>query len=198
MFKIFDIPKNAGSLARYLNICLKSDKDIDAVILRNPYERFWSATKTVVDEISLFGGYPIDFTKKPIKSYKDLKFSIEDVINKSLTMLNNEIIDGHLQTQSEFIGDKKFHEILFVETLDIELKQLIEKYEISTIENFTIGKKVNKSPKERDEEAIEYIMNTPSVKSKLDEFYKKDFELYNNPNSIKKIDKIFINNGRTI
>ena len=76
MFKIFDIPKNAGSLSRYLNICLNSKENIDVVILRNPYERFWSATKTIVNEISLFGGYPIDFEKAPIKTYNGLDFEI--------------------------------------------------------------------------------------------------------------------------
>jgi hypothetical protein len=185
MLKIFDIPKNAGSLARYLNVCLNSNKDIDVVILRNPYERFWSATKTIVDEISLFGGYPIDFEKAPIKTYNGLNFEIEDVIGKSLSMLDDSPIDGHLQTQTEFIGDRKFDEVLFVENLDTQIEELIEKYNIQTIENFLVGKKVNVSPKERDEEAIDYIMNTLSVKLKLDSFYKDDFILYNNPSLIK-------------
>lgn len=186
MIKIFDIPKNAGSLSRYLNICLNSKEDIDVVILRNPYERFWSATKTVVNEISLFGGYPIDFENTPIKTYNGLNFTIENVISKSISMLDDSQIDVHLETQTNFIGDKKFDEVLFVEDLDTQLIQLIEKYDIQTIENFSVGKKINVSPKEKDEEAMNYIMNTSFVKSKLDEFYKNDFNLYNNPSSIKK------------
>lgn len=186
MIKIFDIPKNAGSLSRYLNICLNSNKDIDVVILRNPYERFWSATKTVVNEISLFGGYPIDFQKQPIKTYNGLDFKIEDVINKSLSMLDESPIDGHLQTQTEFIGVRKFDEVLFVENLDIQIEELIEKYNIQTIENFSFGKKINVSPKERNIEAFNYIMNNSSIKSKLDDFYIDDFVIYNNPNLLKK------------
>jgi hypothetical protein len=187
MFKIFDIPKNAGSLARYLNVCLNSKENIDVVILRNPYERFWSATKTIINEISLFGGYPIDFEKTPIKTYNGLDFQIEDVIGKSLSMLDDSPIDGHLKTQKEFIGDIKFDEVLFVENLDIQLIELIDKYNIQTIENFSVGKKVNVSPKERDIEALNYIMNNSLIKSKLDEFYSDDFVIYNNPNLVKKI-----------
>ena len=116
-----------------------------------------------------------------------MNFEIEDVIGKALSMLDDSPIDGHLQTQTKFIGDRKFDEVLFVENLDTQLIELIDKYNIQTIENFSVGKKVNVSPKERDIEALNYIMNNSLIKSKLDEFYSDDFVIYNNPNLVKKI-----------
>jgi len=186
MIKIFEIPKNAGNFARLLNTSFIGDKSIDVVILREPYERFWSATKTVVNEISIFGSFPFESEINMRTSYVGLEFNIEDVINQSLSMLEECDFFIHLKPQTEFIGDKKFDELVYFENLNTEIEELIKKYGVPTIENFSLGKKLTVSPKERDEEAMNYILNTPYVKNKLDEFYKGDFTIYNNPNLIKK------------
>lgn len=186
MLKIFEIPKNAGNTARFLNSSFIGPKTIDVLIIRNPHERFWSATKTVINEISIFGSFPFEENISMRTSYVGLEFNVEDVINKSLTMLNNTDYYIHLKPQSEFIGDKKFDEIIYFENLNDEMEKLIEKYDVQTIENFSFGRKLTESPKERDEDAMNYILNTPSIKEKLDTFYKSDFILYNNTSSLKK------------
>ena len=186
MIKIFEIPKNAGNFARLLNTSFIGDKSIDVVILREPYERFWSATKTVVNEISIFGSFPFESEINMRTSYVGLEFNIEDVINQSLSMLEECDFYIHLKPQTEFIGDKKFDEVVYFENLNTEIEGLIEKYGIPTIENFSLGRKLTVSPKERDEEAMNYILNTPSIKNKLDDFYNSDFIIYNNPTSLIK------------
>jgi hypothetical protein len=186
MIKIFEIPKNAGNFVRFLNTSFLGNKTIDVVILREPYERFWSATKTVVNEISIFGSFPFESEINMRTTYVGLEFNIEDVINQSLSMLEECDFYIHLKPQTEFIKDKKFDEVVYFENLNTEIETLIEKYGVSTIENFSFGRKLTVSPKERDEEAMNYILNTPSVKNKLDQFYESDFIIYNNPTSLIK------------
>lgn len=186
MLRIFEIPKNAGNFARYLNTSFVGPKTVDVLIIRNPYERFWSATKTVVNEISIFGSFPFGDEIKMRTTYIGLEFSMEDVISKSISMLDESNFYIHLKPQSEFIGDKKFDEIIYFENLNDEMEKLIEKYDVQTIENFSFGRKLTESPKERDEEAMSYILNTPSIKEKIDTFYRSDFILYNDTSSLKK------------
>ncbi len=186
MLKIFEIPKNAGNFARFLNTSFIEDKTIDVVILREPYERFWSATKTVVNEISIFGSFPFESQINMRKTYVGLDFNVEDVINKSISMLEQSDFYVHLKPQTDFIGDKKFDEVVYFENLNTEIENLIEKYGVNTVQNFSFDRKLTVSPKERDEEAMNYIVNTQSIKDKLDEFYKDDFIIYNNPELIKK------------
>lgn len=186
MLNIFEIPKNAGNFARFLNMSFVGDKSIDVIILRDPYERFWSATKTVVNEISIFGSFPFELGVNMRTTYEGLNFNVEDVINESLSMLEQSDFYVHLKPQMEFIGDQKFDEVIYFENLNTEIESIIEKYNVNTIENFSLGRKLTVSPKERDEEAMSYILNTSSVKNKLDDFYKSDFLIYNDPSSIKK------------
>lgn len=186
MLDIFQIPKNAGNFARFLNFSLRADRPLDIVILREPYSRFWSATKTVVSEISLFGAFPFEDGINMRTTYEGLDFSVEDVIGKSLAMLNNTDYYVHLKPQSAHIGDKKFDEVVYVESLNSDIETLIEKYSLVSIENFSMDRKLTVSPKERDDEAMNYIMNTPSVKNTLDTFYADDFLIYNDPSSLLK------------
>ena len=186
MLKIFEIPKNAGNFARFLNASFIGNKSIDVVIIRQPYERFWSATKTIVNEISIFGSFPFESEVNMRTTYTGLNFSVEEVISKSLSMLDQSNLYVHLKPQIEFIGDKKFDEVIYFENLNTEIENLIEKYSITTIENFSLDRKLTVSPKERDNEAMEYILNTPLVKSKLDDFYSLDSMIYNNPSSLLK------------
>jgi hypothetical protein len=186
MLKIFEIPKNAGNFSRFLNSSFIEPKKIDVLIIRNPYERFWSATKTVVNEISIFGSFPFDEEIKVRTTYNGLDFSVEDVINKSILMLDESDYYIHLKPQSEFIGNQKFDEIIDFENLNEEIERLIEKYNVRTIENFSLDRKLTVSPKERDEEAMNFILNTLSVKKILDEFYSSDLVIYNNPTHLKK------------
>lgn len=186
MLKIFEIPKNAGNFARHINTSFIGDGSIDVIILRDPYERFWSATKTVVNEISIFGSFPFESEIKMRTTYEGLNFNVEDVINQSLSMLDQSDFYIHLKPQMEFIGDKKFDEVIYFENLNVEIESLIEKYNVNTIENFSLGRKLTVSPKERDEEAMSYILNTPSVKNRLDDFYNSDFLIYDDPLPIKK------------
>ena len=187
MLKIFEIPKNAGNTVRFLNTSFVGPKTIDVLIIRNPYERFWSATKTVVNEISIFGSFPFEDNINIRTTYNGLDFSVEEVINKSILMLDESDYYVHLKPQSEFIGNQKFDEIIDFENLNEEIERLIEKYNVKTIENFSLDRKLTVSPKERDEEAMNFILNTLSVKKILDEFYSSDLVIYNNPNLIKKI-----------
>jgi hypothetical protein len=186
MLKIFEIPKNAGNFSRFLNSSFIEPKTINVLIIRNPYERFWSATKTVVNEISIFGSFPFEDNITMRTTYDGLEFSVEEVINKSLSMLEESDYYIHLKPQAEFIGENKFDEIVYFENLNEQMQELIEKYNVKTIENFFLGRKLTSSPKERDEEAITYILNTPLVKERLDEFYNYDFTLYNDISLLKK------------
>jgi hypothetical protein len=186
MLNIFEIPKNAGNFARFLNTSILGNKTVDVLILRNPYERFWSATKTVVDEISIFGSFPFESEMNMRTTYVGLEFNIEDVIGESLSMLEQSDFYIHLKPQTEFIGGKKFDEVIYFENLNTDIEGLIEKYSIPIIENFSLERKLTVSPKERDEEAMNYILNTPFIKNKLDDFYNSDLVVYNNPISLMK------------
>jgi hypothetical protein len=186
MLKIFEIPKNAGNFSRFLNSSFIEPKTINVLIIRNPYERFWSATKTVVNEISIFGSFPFEDNITMRTTYDGLEFSVEEVINKSLSMLEESDYYIHLKPQAEFIGENKFDEVVYFENLNEQMQELIEKYNVKTIENFSLGRKLTISPKERDEEAMGYILNTQSVKERLNEFYNSDFTLYNDISLLKK------------
>jgi hypothetical protein len=186
MIKFLEIPKNASRYSNMLNQLINTEEHIDVVFLRNPYERFWSSCKTIINDISFYGSYPPDGLPK-ITSYKDANIDIAKTINGALEMLDVKNLDIHLATQSSFIGDKKFDEVFMItEDLNNELATLQDKYNLTLVENFNFNFVINDSPHDIDAEALKYIKNTKVIKDKLDIFYKDDIALLMDINKIKK------------
>jgi hypothetical protein len=186
MIKILEIPKNASRYALFLSQTLMCEQDVSVCFLRDPYIRFWSNVKTIVDEISLFGSYPPTGLPKRT-TYEGMNVDVQKHINDCVATLGLSEMEFHLQTQSSYIGDQKFDEVIVIDNqLNEKLKQLAAKYQAKTIENFDFQFVMNDSPKELDEQALAYIQSTPEVKAKLDEFYAADFALLNNLQSLKK------------
>lgn len=186
MINFLEIPKNASRYASMLNHLINTTEHIDVVFLRDPYERFWSACKTIINDISFYGSYPPDGLQK-VTSYKDANIDIAKAVQDSLDLLDVENLDTHLATQCSFIGDNKFDEVFMVtKDLNTELATLQNKYPITLTENFNFNFVINDSPHDIDAEALNYIKNTKSVKDRLDIFYKEDIALLLDINKIKK------------
>ena len=185
MIKILEIPKNASRYASMLSNTLICEHDVSVCFLRDPYIRFWSNVKTIVDEISLFGSYPPTGLPKRT-TYDGMDINVQKHINDCLATLGLLDMEFHLKTQAEYIADQKFDEVIIVDNaLNENLKQLAAKYNVKTIENFEFQFVLNDSPKECDQDAMSYIMS-PSVKPQLDAFYVNDLALFANPERIKK------------
>jgi hypothetical protein len=187
MIKFFEIPKNASRYANLLTFSLKSENDVTVCFLRDIYERFWDATKTIVPSISYYNGYPPTGLPK-IENYSSLNIDYKTAISQALEMINDQQWI-HFRTQSSFIGNKKFNEIFMVDdNLSANCESLVNKYNLETaVENFNFNQLINQSPKDLDITVMAYIKNTPSIQQQLATFYAQDIDLINNIESIKKL-----------
>ena len=185
MITFLEIPKNASRYASLLSQTLMCDQNVSVCFLRDPYIRFWSNVKTIVDEISLFGSYPPTGLPKRT-TYEGMNINVQKHIDDCLATLGLPDMEFHLKTQAEYIADQKFDEVIIVDDqLNEKLKELAAKYGAKTIENFEFQFVLNDSPKDRDQDAMNYIMS-PTVKQKLDSFYADDLAIFQNPERIKK------------
>lgn len=186
MINIFEIPKNASRYANLFKFSSRCNQDIEVVFLRDVYARFWSACKTIIPEISLFGDYPAKGDPKRT-TYNGMNIDVGTEINKCIVMLGQSNLEAHLQTQSSFIGNLKFDEVVILDSNFVQnMQSIVSKYNVTLIPNFTLNLILNDSPKELDSQAIQYIQNTPNVKQTLDQFYANDFSLLSNPTSLLK------------
>lgn len=186
MIDFFEIPKNASRYVNTMRLMLSCDRPLSVVLVRDPYKRFWSAVKTFTDEISLYGSYPPNGTE-PRTSYQGMTVDIPNVVQKALARLSESPLQIHLATQSSFIGNKKFDEVLTVdETLSAQMESLVKKYQMSVVSQDAVHYAINVSPHDLDNQALDYIQSTPEVKSKLDVFYAEDLALLTNLGSLKQ------------
>lgn len=186
MIRILEIPKNASRYASFLSQTLACEQDVSVCFLRNPYIRFWSNVKTIVDEISLFGSYPPTGLPKRT-TYEGMNVDVQKHINDCVAVLGLPEMEFHLRTQSSYIGEQKFDEVIVIDNqLNEKLRQLAKKYNAKTIENFDFQFVINDSPKELDDQALAYIQSTPDVKARIDSYYADDFALLANLESLKK------------
>lgn len=189
-----EIPKNASRLVAFLGTAKEKSGGLekDAVIIREPFSRFWSAVKTIDSEITFYGSYPPNNTEL-ISSYSSQESAVDvmSAIDRGIESLNAETVDIHLQPQSAFIADRLFDYVwTHDETLLQQIKTSCEESNVSFCEgidfdNWAFGS-INKSPDDKDEEAMSYIMNTPAIKQRLEEFYADDFAVWSNPSSLLK------------
>ena len=185
MIKFFEIPKNASRFGSLLTMSLRCDRDIIICFLRDPYERFWDACKTIVPSISYYNGYPPTGLPK-ITEYSPLNIDYQAAIAQALKMMNDPQWI-HFRTQSSFIGNRTFDEVFMVDAnLSSNCAALMGKYDIQTaIENFTFDQLVNQSPTDLDKIVISYIKETPAIEQQLASFYAVDFALIGNISTIK-------------
>lgn len=189
-----EIPKNASRLIAFLGTAKHQvlGQGKEAVVIREPFSRFWSAVKTIDPEISFYGSYPPNNTEL-IESYSDLEIATDVVsaIDRGIESLNTDPLDIHLRTQSSFIAGKLFDYVwTHGETLLQQIKTSCEESNVSFCDGIDFDQWgfgfMNKSPHDKDQEAMEYIMNTPEVKQRLEEFYAEDFAIWNNPSALLK------------
>jgi len=185
MITFFEIPKNASRYANVLTRSLITNDTVNVCFLRDPYERFWDAVKTIIPSISYYGSYPPNGTAL-IKEYAPLNINYQAAIEQALGMLGQSQWI-HLATQTSFIGDKKFNEVFMVDAnLISNCESLVAKYNLTPIENFTFNQYVNQSPIDIDMTVMAYIKGTPTIQQQLANFYAVDFALLNDFSNIKK------------
>lgn len=184
MITFYEIPKNASRYANLLTNSLKTNENVNVCFLRDPYQRFWDAVKTIIPSISFYGSYPPNGTKI-ITEYAPLNINYQDAISQALALLGQPQYI-HLATQSSFIGTQKFDEVFLVdENLIANCQSLVAKYNLTLIENFNINQFVNQSPTDIDTTVMSYINETPAIQQQLQTFYANDIALLENINSIK-------------
>jgi hypothetical protein len=190
----FEIAKNASRLVAFLGTAKERSGGFekDAVIIREPFSRFWSAVKTIDPEISFYGSYPPNNTEL-ISSYSSQESAVDvmSAIDRGIESLNAELLDIHLRPQSAFIAGSLFDYVwTHDETLLQQIKTSCEESNVSFCDGLDFDQwefgLINKSPHDKDDEAMSYIMNTPAIKQRLEEFYAEDFAIWNNPNVLLK------------
>lgn len=178
MIEFFVIPKNAHTTLKAIEGPIQTWASGNVVCLRQPLERFWSACKTITPALSPFGDFPWtdESVRNPPQSYDNTGTTPAAVI----AAVKQRLIDGdltdHLARQVDLIGDRRFDDVIKVETLDADIQSLIEKYNLKDVEilNLTV------SIKDWDAEAMEIINNDPYFA----EYYAADQALYDDPSSL--------------
>ena len=182
MITFLEIPKNAHSTASMLHTCFEPQPEysISVLILRDPLQRFWSAAKTIHPELSFYGDFPhtADSYKKAPKNYKKVKVTCQEAIDLAKDRLGKKPdMTPHLETQISFIGDKKFQNIITVENMLADLKDLASQYGV-TLHADRVPTH-NASVTDWDDEALEIIKNDKKIKK----FYAADIALYADPSA---------------
>jgi hypothetical protein len=172
-FKIcfFGIPKNASTTIRIVfdmnnNIeytsetSIKKEGYINFTVIRNPFTRIISSYNEVL-KLRVDTGEAVSITKSlPFYKISDPQRRFEQFIDD----IKNNLYDIHLKPQSLFIEDADIDVYLRFEHLKMDLKNKLN-INLPHLSN------LNSSSKNK-------LILTGSVKKKIKEMYKEDFELY--------------------
>lgn len=181
MIEFFVIPKNAHTTLKAIEGPIQTWADGEVVCLRQPLERFWSACKTITPALSPFGDFPWtdESCRNPPQNYANTGTTPEAVIAAVKQRLIDNDLTEHLQRQVDLIGDKRFDDVIKVETLNADVAALITKYDLKTIDvpNLTV------SVTDWDTQAMSIINSDPYFA----EYYAADQAIYDDPASLIKV-----------
>jgi|TARA_B110000503_G_C7153017_1_gene416010 hypothetical protein len=159
---IIEIYKNASRFTKHLSQTIISDNHPMCAIIRNPYDRFWSACKEIFSEPNKDGTPRGE--KDPIK-----------LIEIGLLELENPNNDFHFSTQTWFRSLYPWHlDHVFVFE-NLQIKEKCEEWKIEFKSNIEWNTHINISDHTNDAIALEHIKNYPEIK----EYYHEDFKWYN-------------------
>lgn len=177
---IFSICKNASTTTRRL--CFSYTGGPDVVVLREPFDRFISAAKTVHPIYGIFGGFPPTFENMPrdTGSFPN-DATAKDIVDNAIQNLGK--ID-YLKTQKFLIGNRKFDEVIRFNNYKSDLENIMKKYKVSFVGEVNLDEIVNKSPIHLDVELKIYAES--NYLTQIQEFFTDDYALWNDYTEILK------------
>ena len=170
-YRLIGLPKNGVTLCQMINHYLLENKDLHYIsIVREPYERFWSAIKECTYSYKA-NKIPEDNSEGIFKST-----NVEDQIKEGIAQIDGTPND-YFKTQKSWLDKYTVGTtIKFDKDIQASLKAIFKDHQYETEIYKIIEKDWNPSIHDKDEEAIAILKST--YKDKIETFYADDFKLW--------------------
>lgn len=170
-YRLIGLPKNGVTLCQMINHYLQDDRDLHYItIIREPYERFWSAIKECT--------YAYKKNKLPEDNREGIfkSTNVEDQIKEGIAQIDGTPND-YFKTQKSWLDKYTVGTtIKFDKNIQASLKSIFKGHQYETEIYKIIEKDWNPSTHDKDEEAIKILKST--YKDKIETFYADDFKLW--------------------
>ena len=170
-YRLIGLPKNGVTLCQMINHYLQDDKNLHYIaIVREPYERFWSAIKECTYSYKA-NKLPEDNSEGIFKST-----NVEDQIKEGIAQIDGTPND-YFKTQKSWLDKYTVGTtIKFDKDIQASLKSIFKDHQYETEIYKIIEKDWNQSIHYKDNEALGIIKST--YKNKIETFYADDFALW--------------------
>ena len=170
-YRLIGLPKNGVTLCQMINHYLQENKDLHYIaIVREPYERFWSAIKQCTYAYKA-NKIPEDNSEGIFKST-----NVEDQIKEGIAQIDGTPND-YFKTQKSWLDKYTVGTtIKFDKDIQASLKLIFKDHQYETEIYKIIEKDWNPSIHDNDNEALSIIKST--YKNKIETFYADDFVLW--------------------
>ena len=170
-YRLIGLPKNGVTLCQMINHYLQDDRDLHYIaIVREPYERFWSAIKECTYSYKA-NKLPEDNSEGIFKST-----NVEDQIKEGIAQIDGTPND-YFKTQKSWLDKYTVGTtIKFDKDIQASLKSIFKDHQYETEIYKIIEKDWNPSIHDKDNEALGIIKST--YKNKIETFYADDFALW--------------------
>ena len=171
-YKLIGISKNGVTLCQMINHYLQEDRDLHYIaIIREPYERFWSAIKQCT--------YAYKADKKEGDNREGIfkSTNVADQIKEGIAQIDGTPND-YFTTQKSWLDKYKTIGTTIKFDADIQkyLKAIFKDHQYQDDIYKVIEKDWNPSTHDKDEEALGILKST--YKDKIETFYADDFKLW--------------------
>lgn len=170
-YRLIGLPKNGVTLCQMINHYLQDDRNLHYIaIVREPYERFWSAIKECTYSYKA-NKLPEDNSEGIFKST-----NVEDQIKEGIAQIDGTPND-YFKTQKSWLDKYTVGTtIKFDKDIQASLKSIFKDHQYETEIYKIIEKDWNPSIHDNDNEALSIIKST--YKNKIETFYADDFVLW--------------------
>ncbi len=171
-YKLIGIPKNGVTLCQMINHYLQDDRDLHYIaIVREPYERFWSAIKECTY------AYKANKLSEDNREGIFTKTNVADQIKEGIAQIDGTPND-YFTTQKSWLDKYKAigTTIKFDSNIRASLKAIFKDHQYQDDIYKLIEKDWNESTHDKDEEALGIIKST--YKDKIETFYADDLKLW--------------------
>ena len=170
-YRLIGLPKNGVTLCQMINHYLQDNRDLHYIaIVREPYERFWSAIKECT--------YAYKANKLPEDNREGIfkSTNVEDQIKEGIAEIDGTPND-YFTTQKSWLDKYTVGTtIKFDKDIQASLKTIFKDHQYQDDIYKVIEKDWNPSIHDKDEEAIKILKST--YKDKIETFYADDFKLW--------------------